>query len=83
MTELKTLLEKLKPEIREAIEAERDLYPSTVKHLCHNLSQVYFVSDMRYEDALSIMSYYRAAFGENVSTPWSCIMEVPAMLEAE
>ena len=83
MTELKTLLEKLKPEIREAIEAERDLYPSTVKHLCHNLSQVYFVSDMRYEDALSIMSYYRAAFGEEANTPWYCMMEVPAMLEAE
>ena len=82
MTNLKTLLEKLKPEIREAIEADRALYPSTVKHLCHNLSQVYFVSDMRYEDAMSVMSYHKAAFGEVATTPWDCMAEVP-VLEAE
>lgn len=83
MTKLKTLLEKLKPEIREAIEADRDLYPSTVNHLCHNLSQVFFVSDMRYEDALSVMSYYKAAFGVEADTAWNCITDIPAMLEAE
>jgi hypothetical protein len=83
MKHLKTLLEKLRPEIREAIEADRSLYTATVKHLCHNLSQVFFVSDMRYEDALSVMSYYKAAFGEVATTPWDCMMEAPAMLEAE
>jgi hypothetical protein len=83
MTNLKTLLEKLKPEIREAIEADRALYPSSVKHLCHNLSQVFFVSDMRYEDALSVMGYHRAALGEKATTPWDCMAEVPAVWEAE
>jgi len=81
MTKLKTLLEKLKPEIREAIEAERDLYPSSIKHLCENLSKVYFVSDMRYEDVLSVMSYYKAAFGEEANTPWDCMTE--PVLQAE
>ena len=75
MSKLKTLLERLKPEIREAIEADRPLYTATVNSLCHNLSQVYFVSDMRYEDALSVMGYHRAALGEEATTPWQCMME--------
>jgi hypothetical protein len=70
---LKTLLEQLKPEVREAIESQRSLYPNTIDYLCRNLSEVYFVSDLRYEDAMNIMSHYKTAFGKKAETPWDCL----------
>ncbi len=69
---LKTLLEKMKPEVREAIEFHRSLYPNVVGCLCQNLSMVHFVSDMRYEDAMNVLSYYEKAFGKTAQTPWEC-----------
>ena len=82
MTNLKSLLEQLKPEIRTVIESERSLYPNSIRHLCQNLSEVYFVSDMRYEDAEKIMSYHGVAFGRRAENPWECISR-PVLLETE
>ncbi len=33
------------------------------------------------EDVLSVMSYYKAAFGKEANTPWDCMME--PVLQAE
>ncbi len=79
---MKTLLEQLRPEIRAIIESERSLYPNSIDYLCRNLSEVYLVSDMRYEDAFNVMKYYKDAFGKKAQTPWDCL-DNPSVWEAE
>ena len=72
MTQLKTLLERLKPEIKALMEADKGLYPNTVKRLEQQLTEECFVSDLRYCPALEIMSYYTVAFKEQPTTLWMC-----------
>jgi hypothetical protein len=43
---MKTLLERLKPEVMELLDREAQTYPSTVKGIKGNLSQKYFPTEI-------------------------------------
>ena len=72
MSEFKTLLQKLKPEIRTFIELDRTNYPTLVECLFTRLNELYIVVDMTYGDALTLMNYYKDAFGRSPIDPWEC-----------
>jgi hypothetical protein len=72
MSEFKTLLQKLKPEIRTVIESDRTNYPTLVECLFTRLNELYIVVDMTYSDALTLMNYYKDAFGRSPIDPWEC-----------
>ena len=43
---MKTLLERLKPEVMELLDREAQTYPSTVKGIKGDLSQKYYVTEI-------------------------------------
>ena len=75
MSEFKTLLQKLKPEIRTVIESDRKRYPHMVSGLLERLDKVFVVLDMTYGDALTVMGYYRDTFGQKPTDPWECFQD--------
>jgi hypothetical protein len=75
MAEFKTLLQKLKPEIRTFIESERAKYPNMVSGLLERLDKVFVVLDMTYGDAHTMMNYYTDAFGQKPIDPWECFQD--------
>ena len=72
MTQFKTLLERLKPEIKALMEADRELYPHTVSGLEKQLAKEFFVSDVRYGAALDIITYYSRIFGAEPKNLYVC-----------
>ena len=45
---MRNLLERMKPEYKAALDAERGLYPNTVASIEKALSETYFLMDLRY-----------------------------------
>ena len=72
MMQSKTLLERLKPEIKEVVEAEKSIYPMLVEYFYKGLSETHTVSDMKYETALDVMSYHHRAFKNYPRNAWEC-----------
>jgi len=62
MSEFKTLFERLDNNVKEAIEKDREKFPSLVKALNERLQNTYFIGDTSLSDALSISTY---AFGSS------------------
>lgn len=53
---MKTLLEKLNPSMLEVLAEQEVLYPNTVSKLKETLQSTYFAGDLRYGDALWLLS---------------------------
>ena len=52
-----SLLKDLNPEIRKAMDADKEKYPSTHKSLVDDIQSQYIVSDLRVGTASSLISY--------------------------
>ena len=61
---MKSLLQKLKPSIKENLEKEKDKYPSSYKRIINELSDCYIVSDVTLGTLTTLGGYS----GEWVST---------------
>jgi hypothetical protein len=72
VTPFKSLLDKLNPKIKATIELDRTNYPTLVECLFTRLNELYIVVDMTYGDALTLMNYYKDAFGRSPIDPWEC-----------
>jgi len=61
MRQLKTLLERVTPELREKIAAYEEQYPNSGAYLKALLSEHYFVTDLPYGAIIDIESLYKEA----------------------
>ena len=53
---IKNLLERLRPEVLDAMNAEKELYPNTVNSLENELKNNIFVSDIKYKYVIELES---------------------------
>jgi len=72
----KFLIEKIKPEVLKAILDEKDKYPHSIKLLMYELENKLFCGDMTYSSALTLMGYYKDAFGKYPKHAWDCFIEI-------
>ena len=61
---MKNLLERLKPEILNAINEAEIQYPLIVKELKNELLNLHYVGDIRYGSIVQLESYYLVAFNK-------------------
>lgn len=74
---IKTLLERLKPEFKEALDKHETIYPHTVKDIKQELSAHHGVTFVRYgivTDLDSIAYHYKIPF--EIKNPWKAFEEV-------
>jgi hypothetical protein len=50
------LFERLKSELRKDIESEKELYPLSCERLKKDLSEVFWVVDLRYDNVINLES---------------------------
>ena len=55
---MKTLFERLKPEVIEKLIIQEELFPNTMEKLFTDLQEKKFISDLLYDTILSIGSHY-------------------------
>lgn len=55
---MKTLFERLKPEVIEKLIIQEEQFPNTMEKLFTNLQENKFISDLKYDTILSIGSHY-------------------------
>lgn len=67
---MKNLLERLKPEIANAINEAEIQYPLLVLELKNELSNLFYVSDLRYGSIVQLETYYLLAFNKIPSNGW-------------
>jgi hypothetical protein len=56
---MKNLLERAKPELRQAIESFRDIYPNWMEKLESRLKENSWITNLTYEDILNIRTVVR------------------------
>jgi hypothetical protein len=56
---MKNLLERAKPELRQAIESFRDIYPNWMEKLENRLKENSWITNLTYEDILNIRMVVR------------------------
>tara|TARA_R110002167_G_scaffold151316_1_gene345185 strand:+ start:147 stop:377 length:231 start_codon:yes stop_codon:yes gene_type:complete len=52
-----SLLKDLNPEVRKAMDADKEKYPSTHKSLVNDMQSQYIISDIKVGTASSLISY--------------------------
>lgn len=68
---MKTLLERAKPELKQAMESFRELSPNTTKKVETQLSENYFIGDLTYDCISSINMMIRDSDMKfNMNNPW-------------
>ena len=60
---MRTLLERLKPEILKAIELDDDLYPNLISSIKIELSEECFTGDLKVRTGFNICLYNNTNFG--------------------
>ena len=60
---MRTLLERLKPEILQAINYEVSKYPNSISSIKKELSEEYFSSDLKVRTAFNVCLYNKTNFG--------------------
>jgi hypothetical protein len=55
---MKTLFDRLKPEVIEKLIIQQELFPNTMEKLFTDLQEKKFISDLLYDTILSIGSHY-------------------------
>jgi len=68
---MKTLFERVKPEILQLIESEREVYPYSVNYLVNELKTNLFVNDLKYACIIQLEGYYYTAYRELPCNGWS------------
>ncbi len=67
---VKTLLERAKPELIAALNAQMDEYPGIAKSVVDHLEGRFFVNDMSIGIWVDVKSLWMQATGELSDSPW-------------
>lgn len=57
-----TLYDRLKPELKEALELEKNKYPATVEDVKNSLTNKYFWSNLELQEAMNLCSLLNVVF---------------------
>jgi hypothetical protein len=68
---MKTLLERAKPELIAALNAQMDEYPGIANSVVNHLDSIYYVNQMTINFWVDCKSLWMQATGELVDHPWS------------
>ena len=68
---MKTLLERAKPELIAALNAQMDEYPGIANSVVNHLDSIYFVNQMTINFWVDCKSLWMQATGELVDHPWN------------
>lgn len=71
---MKNLFEKLKPEIRLAIENDMADYPASTTLIINALKGEQYINNLRYTFIIDIERYYRDAYKCSPNSAWDCII---------
>ena len=71
----KFLIEKIKPEVLKAIIDDQEDYPNITKTLLNELEKHWLCGYITYSSALTLMGYYKDAFGKYPKHAWDCFIE--------
>ena len=59
---MKTLFERLKPEVLEKLNLQSQDYPNTIIKIFSDLQENKFICDLKYDNILSLGSHYYSRF---------------------
>lgn len=71
----KNLLERIKPEILQVINQDREKYPSSMENILSHLKDNFWVTDVHYGIAMDIMYNFKKAFKKQPESLWECFEE--------
>lgn len=72
---MKTVYERLRPELVAQIEKESVKYPTSMEALIKRLQAEFFFTDVRYGDVITLESMYQDAFGKKCDHMSYCFKE--------
>jgi hypothetical protein len=72
---VRTLLERAKPQLLEALEKQKVEYPTIAAEVEGYLKSNYFVVDLRIGTYMDLKSLWLQATGQHVESPWDCFEE--------
>jgi hypothetical protein len=72
---MKTLLERAKPELLAALNAQMDEYPGIATSVVTHLESIYFVNQMTIQYWVDCKSLWMQVTGELVDHPWDFFEE--------
>jgi hypothetical protein len=72
---MKTLLERAKPELLAALNAQMDEYPGIAKSVVDHLESIYFVNQMTIQYWVDCKSLWMQATGNLIEHPWDFFEE--------
>lgn len=75
MLEVKTLLEKAKPELLAALNAQMDEYPALAEATVNYLDGMYYVNEMTIRYWVECKSLWMQTTGELLNHPWDFFEE--------
>lgn len=72
---MKTLFEKVKPEVLSEIEAAKEKYPHTIKELEGALKGIEHLGDLQLRHVIELESFYHLAFGKFPFSFWDMVLD--------
>ena len=66
----RTLLERAKPQLLEALEKQKEEYPNIASEIFFYLEKTYWVTDLRYGTFMDLKSLWMQATKTVVDNPW-------------
>jgi hypothetical protein len=72
---LKTLLERAKPELIAALNAQMDEYPGIAESVVNHLDGIHFVNQMTIQYWVDVKSLWMQVTGELINHPWDFFEE--------
>ena len=72
---LRTLLEKAKPELIAALNAQMDEYPGIAESVVNHLDSIHFVNQMTIQYWVDVKSLWMQVTGELINHPWDFFEE--------
>jgi len=73
---LKTLLERAKPELIAALNAQMDEYPGITNSVVNHLDSTYTVTHLQWGMWVDIKSLWMLTTGTIQESPWECFEEM-------
>lgn len=73
---VKSLLERAKPQLLEALEKQKVDYPWIGAEVERNLKETFFVTHLKFGTWIDVRSLWMQATKELADTPWECFEEL-------
>jgi hypothetical protein len=70
--ELKTLLDRAKPELIAALNAQMDEYPGIANLVVEHLESIFYVNQLQFGMWVDVRSLWMQATKELIDSPWEC-----------